>query len=442
MARDDEYYDPKRLERADRIRPTRSLTQLQRGKAYDKEFKKSVIHRRGTSAAATAAARKKKKGAKEAAALANRPARGRGLSKNERAAFEAAEAPAQLADPGTNPTTRQPLDRSTRVGRGSQGVTGFATAAQQLKDLRAQSDAGAPLPGRETADRGFQYQPSQFAQERALRNARVSFNATANKYRDQRGLAQAQANLKADFAGNPALQGLERSKRFQDNITTDQNAAIAQRGQDADFNLGLRRMRGEERIAAGRNQSAETIAGNRDATALEGIERRGQYDLRGEQVRAQADREAAQLKARTLQSANNQAQGNKEFDQMQTIFDNASMQRDEDGNVASDPNQRRALVDFATRSQISTAKEAQAATTLFQNLAGPLERAKQIADSSHPMIARMTGFFKANSGKSVTWEQMKGEMLRTIDDPKFAREFASNAAYRDFIKSMEPELRK
>ena len=206
--------------------------------------------------------------------LYNESAAARKKKKGGRTPVEppAGAAPPQLADPGTNPTTRQPLDRSTRVGGGGQGVTGFQSAAAQLSALRAQQDAGAPLPGREVADRGYQYQPDLWAQQTALRNAQVGYSGTANMYRDGRLKGQADAQLEAEFRGNPALQGLERSKMFQDNITADQQAATLQRGQDANFNLGLREMRGNERMNAARNISAEGIAANRDAAAVEGTE--------------------------------------------------------------------------------------------------------------------------------------------------------------------------
>lgn len=348
----------------------------------------------------------------------------------------AGAAPPQLADPGTNPTTRQPLDRATRVGSGGQGVTGFQSAAAQLSALRAQQDAGAPLPGREVADRGYQYQPDLWAQQTALRNARVGYNATANMYRDGRLKGQADAQLEAEFRGNPALQGLERSKMFQDNITADQTAATTQRGQDASFNLGLREMRSNERMNAARNLSAEGIAANRDAAALEGIDLRGRYDLRGEQIRAQSDYAAARLRAAVEQQGNTQKQAQQDFDNVRTMVSDATMGVDEDGNPQENPRRQQELTNFLINSQRVKTEDARAAIGAYTQFANAVQAAGEVADSSHPVMARLFGWFKANKGKPMNEKQLQAEMSRLVTDDDFRSAFSGSDQYKAFLQSL------
>ena len=432
MARDDtERRNAEMLERSTRSRPAQAMTQYDRIQAR----KRNTARGEALGAQVQRAKNEILRPASQQIASYVDTVTGKKKKKGKTAQPAPPVAP-QLADPGINPTTRQPLDRSTRVGLGGQGVTGFQSAAQQLSELRRQSDEGAPLPGRETADRGFQYQPSQWAQQNALRNARVGFNATANKYRDQRGLKAAQSQLAAEFQGNPALQGLERSKLYQDNITTDQNAAITQRGQDASFNLGLRQMRGDERQSAARNLSAEGIAANRDAAALQGIETRGEYDLRGEQVRAQAGYEAAQLKAAIDQRAGNREQAQQDFDNIRTMVSDATTQQDDEGQPIENPRGQQELTNFLVNSQITGTQEAKAAIGAYTQFARGLQAAGEVADSSSPIMARLFGWFEANKGKPVNEKQLQAEMSRLVTDADFRREFSSTDQYRAFLQSL------
>ena len=338
------------------------------------------------------------------------------------------------AAPEVDPTTRQPLDRSTRVGAGD-GITGFASAAEQLQRLRNLRDTEEPA--RETVNRGFQYQPSQWAQQVAARNARIT---STQRVRDPKTGKMVDVfdrdQYEAIAATDPRMQGLARSKQFQDTRTEDLAAATRQRAQDIGFRTRQREARGAEEMARTRAEAGiaqQQIAGEYD---LAGEEVRGRYGLEAEQLRADADMSKAQLKARIDQAGLGAEQAQQNFENIQGLVRQYSMMPGEEGQEVVNYQRERELNNFLTNSGITDTRNAQAAVTMYDQFATALQRAGEEADSNHPAFARLFGWFKANKGRAVNYEQLKGEMSRVVNDANFRRAFRSDDSRRAFIESL------
>jgi len=205
----------------------------------------------------------------------------------EQAAKRAAERAATAAAPAAGALPSITGTRGTGLRRSGNTFTGRGgpvTAAEAMRNA-ANPYAGtfqerlarfreANAIPREDINRGFQYQPSRWAQDLALRNARKQATQTVSTKRGwQKSFDPDQFAAIAE--ADPRLQGLARSKLYQDTRNADLVEAVRQRGQDTVFYGAAGRDRSQERVATG--QTAAELAKSRAQQRFEaekyGIER-------------------------------------------------------------------------------------------------------------------------------------------------------------------------
>lgn len=285
--------------------------------------------------------------------------------------------------------TGQVVDRPTQALRKSQNVQAPQepsnpyndTFVNRLARFREQNFATQP---KVTPDRGFQYQPSQWAQDVARRNALKRATQTVSTDRGWERVFDPKL-FDAQVATDPRLQGLARSEQFQNNVTQDAKLAVDQRAQDNRYQLGTNDSNNRLRASMAdvnarmRGQNMEMLA--------------NQQKLRQDQLRQQGD----------------DARANRE--EYRTIADRYARQV-VDGKESINPRRSNEIAGFLAQSPQLAGDPAAAeyAANVYAKFADRLEEAGGSAFSSTPILNKIFGFNDYNFGKAVNVAQLQEQI--------------------------------
>jgi len=368
------------------------------------------------------------------------------------AAAAAAVAPAVAATPAATPTaTPAEQEQQTPVGLNrSQTAPVAATAApaaanpyggsfvDRLARFREQFPT-AQTPDRATADRGFQYQPSQWAQQTALRNAMVGNTNTVYDKRGRKvGEEFDQGRFEALMAADPRLQGLARSKMFQDNVTTDLNAATTQRGQDItargqdlDFQGQVNTLRSGERVATERAMTDrmgqdKTLAGTMADTLArreiaEGNNLASRYATNVEAQQAGLDRAAKERQ--------------QNFENTEKYLQNRYQTSDGQFDAARANEARRMLTNSGVIDAPVPVQEM--ALSFADQFARASAEGQALSQSGAAAFMPLIGsLFRQNPQNMRSVQQMEGALLESLKEPRIVSELGLSKNDVDFLTKL------
>lgn len=248
-------------------------------------------------------------------------------------------------------------------------------------------------PPRESINRGFQYQPSQWAEQTALRNARIG----AGNQTIRNGLGRVEGTrfnqeaFDAIAQNDRRLQGLQRSKLYQDTRTQDQDFLSQQRGQDTVF-LG----------ATNRDRAQENIAGIEEQGALSRSRAQREYEAQKFGIQR-----SDKLRQQNLQNRNEMLQRRSTVDGEQ---DQGRYQQD---------------LQFLTNSGLDEADVGvqERVLTMMDQFGKVAGYTDSVARSRFPTLARaIGGIFRKAETYPETAQQMEAIMREAINDPELLKQ--------------------